>query len=321
MKYSFSGSSYNINKESNQIKKFNSNNTYVQIILIMNKISYQLKPKKHISIKHQYIYLYDEVSSLIKRLYIQISRRPSTLFSGIIQPLLWLFLFGALFQNAPVGLFTQSMPYNRFLSPGIIVFTAFTGSINAGLPLMFDREFGFLNRLLVSPLVSRDSILASSMFFITTLTILQTSIMIICSCIMFTNAYTIHELIYILLIILLISCSIASISICLAFILPGHIEYLACILIINLPMLFSSTALAPLSFMPHWLQIIASINPLTYAIESIRYILENNRLYQNSDLIHTTWLHLGFYENLCLLLLFNILSFTVTKNVISYKFE
>lgn len=287
----------------------------------MNKTSYQLKPKNHIVIKNQYIYFYNEVSSLIKRLYIQILRRPSTLVSGIIQPLLWLLLFGALFQNAPVGLFKQSMPYNRFLSPGIIVFTAFTGSINAGLPLMFDREFGFLNRLLVSPLISRDSIFISSIFFITTITILQTSIIITCSCLILTNIYTRYELIYILLIILLISLSIASISICLAFILPGHIEYLACILIINLPMLFSSTALAPLSFMPHWLQIIASINPLTYAIESIRYIIENTSLYQNNDLIHTIWLNLGFYENMCLLLIFNILSFTVTKNIISYKFE
>ena len=279
---------------------------------------YILKPKNYIYQNIKNIDLYNEIFALTKRLYIQIYRRPSTLISGIIQPLLWLTLFSALFQNAPVGLFTQDMPYSYFLSPGIIIFTAFTGSINAGLPLMFDREFGFLNRLLISPLVSRDSIFISSVFFITTITIVQTMIIISCSIIMFQSKYTNCELLYILIIIFLISFSTSSISICLAFVLPGHIEFLAFTLIINLPMLFSSTALAPLSFMPHWLQIIASINPLTYAIESIRYILAQPNLCNS---INTAWLHISFYENLCLLILFNILSFTVTKNIISYKFE
>ena len=282
---------------------------------------YKLKPKTYIYKDIKHIDLYNEIFALTKRLYIQIYRRPSTLISGIIQPLLWLTLFSALFQNAPVGLFTHNMPYSYFLSPGIIIFTAFTGSINAGLPLMFDREFGFLNRLLISPLISRDSIFISSIFFITTTTIIQTIIIILCSIAMFHNTYSSWELLYILIIIFLISLSTSSISICLAFVLPGHIEFLAFILIINLPMLFSSTALAPLSFMPHWLQLIASINPLTYAIESIRYILSQANLFNYMDNINTAWLHISFYENLCLLILFNILSFTITKNIISYKFE
>jgi ABC-2 type transport system permease protein len=54
--------------------------------------------------------------------------------------------------------------------------------------------------------------------------------------------------------------------------LPGHIELIAVIFVTNLPLLFASTALAPLSFMPIWLRVVASLNPLTYAIEPIRYI-------------------------------------------------
>ena len=54
----------------------------------------------------------------------------------------------------------------NFWGAGIIVFTAFAGALNAGLPVMFDREFGFLNRLLVAPLASRFSIvLASALFY------------------------------------------------------------------------------------------------------------------------------------------------------------
>ena len=63
---------------------------------------------------------------------------------------------------------------------------------------------------------------------------------------------------------------VTSISLSLAFLLPGHIELIALIFVINLPLLFASTALAPISFMPNWLGWLASLNPLTFAIEPIR---------------------------------------------------
>ncbi|TAF36426.1 MAG: ABC transporter permease, partial [Oscillatoriales cyanobacterium] len=115
-----------------------------------------------------------ETLALTKRLFIQLQRRPSTLVAGIIQPLMWLVLFGALFENAPAGLFGESQNYGQFLGAGVIVFTAFAGALNAGLPIMFDREFGFLNRLLVAPLASRFSIVLASAIFIVTLSFIQT---------------------------------------------------------------------------------------------------------------------------------------------------
>ena len=70
--------------------------------------------------------------------------------------------------------------------------------------------------------------------------------------------------------LLLLVFAITGLSLGLAFVLPGHIELIAIIFIANLPVLFASTALAPISFMPEWLGWIASINPLTFAIEPIR---------------------------------------------------
>ena len=83
--------------------------------------------------------LIQETLALTYRLFIQLRRRPSTLLAGIIQPIMWLFLFGALFQNAPKGIFGSMISYNHFLGAGIIVFTAFAGALNARLPVMFDR--------------------------------------------------------------------------------------------------------------------------------------------------------------------------------------
>lgn len=262
-----------------------------------------------------------EIYALTKRLVTQGWRRPSILITGIIQPLLWLLLFSALFQNAPVGLLTVNEKYGDFISSGIIVFTAFTCSLNAGLPLIFDREFGFLNRLLSSPISSRYCIVYSSSFNI----ILTSSIQVISimyTCLLMGNSIpSLESACLITITLLLISNSITNISLILAFILPGHVEFLACLLIINLPLLFSSTALAPLVFMPSWLQIIASINPLSYAIEIIRYAYLNNSWNYNSQIMKTVWGPLNILMIMIILLLINTVLVISIPKLISNKFE
>ena len=213
-----------------------------------------------------------ETLALSRRLFIQLQRRPSTLAAGIIQPLMWLILFGALFQNAPQGLFGDGINYGRFIGAGIIVFTAFGGALNAGLPVMFDREFGFLNRLLVAPLASRYSIVMASSIFITTLSLIQTAAIVAMSAALGAGLPNLAGLALLTAIVLLLVLAVTALSLGLAFSLPGHIELIAVIFVTNLPLLFASTALVPLSFMPTWLQWVASLNPLSYAIEPIRYV-------------------------------------------------
>lgn len=211
-----------------------------------------------------------ETLALSGRLFLQLQRRPTTFVAGVLQPLIWLVLFGALFQRAPEGLLPDGLSYGRFLGAGIIVFTAFSGALNAGLPVMFDREFGFLNRLLVAPLQSRYSIVLASVIYITSLSGVQSL------AIMGTAALMGHGwpggsgLVVVFIVLLLLVLAVTGLSLGLAFALPGHIELLAVIFVANLPLLFASTALAPLSFMPPWLAWIAALNPLSFAIEPIR---------------------------------------------------
>jgi len=281
-----------------------------------------IKPKIFVNTHNNYHNIIQEIYGLTKRLYLQILRKPSTFVVSMIQPLLWLFLFGSLFQNIPINLFTNDIRYEIFLSPGIIVFTSFNGAINAGLPLIFDREFGFLNRILISPLLMRDSLLISLLISIITTTVLQTFTMLGFNIITTKYLTNIQFLITVIQVIALITISVASISICLAFILPGHIEFLAILLLINLPILFSSTALAPLSFMPYWLQILSCLNPLTYAIEILRYMQSNiNNINFSAKIIETVWLNLNFYQSIEILIIITIINSMLAKYIIKYKYE
>jgi ABC-2 type transport system permease protein len=260
-----------------------------------------------------------ETLALTKRLFIQLQRRPSTLVAGIIQPIMWLLLFGALFQNSPTGMLGNDLSYGQFLGAGIIVFTAFVGALNAGLPVMFDREFGFLNRLLVAPLASRYSIVAASAIYIVALSLIQTAAIIAVSALMGAGLPGLAGLAVIALIILLLVLGVTALSLGFTFALPGHIELIAVIFVINLPLLFASTALAPLSFMPNWLQVVACLNPLTYAIEPIRYLYTHTQWGLNSIVLQAPWASISFGTALMILVGFTILSLTAIQPLLKRR--
>lgn len=249
-----------------------------------------------------------ETLALTRRLFIQLQRRPSTLVAGIIQPVMWLILFGALFQNAPQGLFGTSQSYAQFLGAGIIVFTAFAGALNAGLPVMFDREFGFLNRLLVAPLASRFSIVLASAIFIITQSLLQAAVIVTAAAFLGAGLPDIAGLGVITLVVFLLALGVTALSLGLAFALPGHIELIAVIFVTNLPLLFASTALAPLSFMPKWLQVVATLNPLSYAIEPIRYLYTHSNWHFSSVVMQAPWGTITFGGALLVLLGFSFVA-------------
>lgn len=252
--------------------------------------------------------LVQETLALTRRLFIQLQRRPSTLFAGIIQPVIWLVLFGALFENAPQGIFGNTTSYGQFLGAGVIVFTAFAGALNAGLPVMFDREFGFLNRLLVAPLASRFSIVLASAIFIISQSFLQTAVIVAAAAFLGAGLPDAAGLGAIALIVFLLALGVTALSLGLAFALPGHIELIAVIFVTNLPVLFASTALAPLSFMPKWLQVVATLNPLSYAIEPIRYLYLHKDWGLNSVVMQAFWGDVTFGGALLVLLGFAVVA-------------
>ena len=261
-----------------------------------------------------------ETFALTKRLFIQLQRRPSTLIAGMIQPLMWLLLFGALFQNAPQGFFGEDTSYGQFLGAGVIVFTAFAGALNAGLPVMFDREFGFLNRLLVAPLASRFSIVTASAIYIISLSLLQTAVIVAASAALGSGLPNVLGLGAIGLIIFLLVLGVTALSLGLAFALPGHIELIAVIFVTNLPLLFASTALAPLAFMPQWLQVVVSLNPLTYAIEPIRYLYLHGDFALSSVVLAAPWGEVNFGTALLVLLGFDILVLVAIQPLLKRRF-
>ena len=276
------------------------------------------KLPKNFDNEAQLLHQLQETKALTKRLFLQLFRRPSTLIAGILQPLIWLVLFGALFSNAPDELLPGGGSYGRFLGAGVIVFTAFSGALNAGLPVMFDREFGFLNRLLVAPLVSRSSIVFASIFYITFISLLQSLAIMVTASFLGYGWPGYGGILLVIITLLLLVFAVTALSLGLAFALPGHIELIAVIFVANLPLLFSSTALAPISFMPKWLGLLASINPLTFAIEPIRAAYQGS-IDLGEVLIYAPYGAVTGYGCLFVLLILTIGLFLVIRPLLDRK--
>lgn len=262
---------------------------------------------------------WQETAALLRRLLIQLQRRPVTLVAGTIQPLMWLVLFGALFQNVPQGLFGEQVGYGQFLGAGTIAFAAFSGALNAGLPVMFDREFGFLNRLLVAPLVSRFSIIAASALYIGLLALIQTVAIVIAAAVLGAGLPGLGGLLVVGAIVLLLVAGVTSLSLGLAFALPGHVELIAAIFVTNLPLLFASTALAPLSFMPSWLQWVAVLNPLSYAIEPIRYLYLHPDWSLGSVVMQAPFGSVSFGMALGILVIFDVIAIGAVRPLLQRR--
>jgi ABC-2 type transport system permease protein len=110
----------------------------------------------------------------------------------------------------------------------------------------------------------------ASVLYITSLSLVQSLAIVLTSAALGYGWPGISGLVLVLLTLLLLIFAVTALSLGMAFALPGHIELIAVIFVANLPLLFASTALAPISFMPAWLGWLAALNPLTFAIEPIR---------------------------------------------------
>jgi len=262
--------------------------------------------------------VWQETLALTRRSFIQLKRRPTSLALGIFQPLMFLILFGSAFRNAPAAMFAGSEAnYIQFLAAGVVIFAAFGTALNSGLPIVFDREFGFMNRILVAPLASRLSIVFASAIYIVTMSMVQTAVVMGASWVMGANfAAGLAGLPWIILVVMLLVIGFTALSLGLAFIVPGHIEILGLLLVLNLPLIFASTAFAPLSFMPGWLQWVATLNPLTWAIEPVRHLYLSTDWSLTAPLLTTPWATLSIESCLGLLLVFDLVAVVLVGNLL-----
>jgi len=199
---------------------------------------------------------------------------PEEMFGLMIQPVLWVVLFGVgmksmLSADAP----GSGDPYVTFMLPGIAVLSALGGAIGGGSVWLTERLRGLVKEYLVAP-ISRLSILMGNALSTLTKSMFQAIIILLVGVILGAKLRS-NPLGWLggLMLIAGFGLGFSGIALSLASQTDNPGAYHAMIMVLNLPLLFLSNALYPLATMPAWMRIGSLLNPTTYAIDGLRQMM------------------------------------------------
>ena len=151
--------------------------------------------------------------------------------------------------------------------------TVLNNGLAGGVDLLFDKENGFLERLMATP-IRRSSVILSRFLFVMAITAMQ--ILVILGVAFFFGVHPETGLLGIAVILfigMLFGVGLTAISMAMAFSVKSHGDFFSVLGFLSLPMIFLSSALVPLSAMPGWMQALASLNPMTWVIDAVRPLI------------------------------------------------
>ncbi|MDN7024378.1 daunorubicin ABC transporter permease [Methanoculleus sp. FWC-SCC1] len=195
-------------------------------------------------------------------------REKPRLLNAFCQPLLWLFIFGTGLRFSPA---MAGYNYQEFIFPGLVCQAMLFTAMFMGVSVIWDREFGFLKEILVSP-VRRPCIFLGKMFGISTDVMLQ-GLIIIPFGLLIGVQLDPGMVLQALPIMLLITFGLVCIGLSFASLMKSFEGFGLIQTFINLPMFFLSGALFPLSNVPAWLRTVSYANPLTYGVDALRTVM------------------------------------------------
>jgi ABC-2 type transport system permease protein len=201
-------------------------------------------------------------------------REPIWIALILIQPLVWLLLYGQLFKritHLPGGGF-GGVSYITFLAPAIVIMNAFFGATWSGMAMISDLDRDVIPRFLATP-ISRASLVASQVVRAALTSMIQALIILL---IALTLGVRIHEgaqgWLVILLAAALVASAFAGLSQAIALLTRREATMIAVANFIGLPLLFLSSTLISIKQIPAWMREAARYNPVNWGVDAARQV-------------------------------------------------
>ncbi len=207
------------------------------------------------------------------------------LFASLVQPALWLLLFGvAMSSNFDNSAFqfpdmpgVVSVNYLTFMTAGVMAMTALFTCLFGGMGILFDRNWGIMKEMLASPMNSYHIQLGVGLGGVTK-SLIQVCLILVFGLVLGVDFFAGKSALEVLVSVAGIVAFIAVFSagfIFLSATFAMRVESMesvqAIMTLLTMPLMFSSNALYSIDSFPTWLQVISSVNPLTYLVNGIRY--------------------------------------------------
>ena len=196
-------------------------------------------------------------------------RNPAYLVMTLIQPVIWLLLFGALFKAVTqIPGFHGS--YIDFLTPGIVVMLAVSSAGWTGMGFIDDIDGGVMDRMLVAP-VWRGALNAGTVVYAVLMIVVQTVVIVLLALALGADYVGgVGGVLVLILVAALLGAAFASLSNAIAVLARQRETLIGAVTFVLLPLTFLSTALMQQSLVPGWIDTVARFNPVNWAVEAGR---------------------------------------------------
>lgn len=202
----------------------------------------------------------------------RVRREPSVLVTRAAQPLLWLLVFGAALSRAR-NLTTGGVPYQAFIVPGVLAQSVLFIAIFSGLSIIWERDLGITQRILVAP-AFRSAIILGKAVGAGLRALAQVAVVLV---VVAVARIPLHwsalGVVGTLATAVLGAVLLSSVSMVMASAVRSREQFMGIGQLVTLPLFFASNALYAVSLMPAWLRAAAHANPLTYEVEIMRRLL------------------------------------------------
>ena len=203
-------------------------------------------------------------------------RQPAWVGISLVQPVIWLLLFGALFERtADIPGFTDGS-YIEFLTPGVVVMLAVSSAGWVGMALIEDIDRGTMDRFLVSP-IWRGALTLGSVAQSVLSIALQSVIVVALSLAVGARCPGgVTGLAVLIVVAGLLGAVFASLSNGVAVLTRQRETLIGIVTMVTLPLTFLSAALMQQSLLPGWIRWLARFNPVNWAAEAGRSAVAGN---------------------------------------------
>ncbi|WP_285223913.1 ABC transporter permease [Frankia sp. Mgl5] len=197
-------------------------------------------------------------------------RQPAYLSISLVQAVVWLPLFGSLFRGvADIPGFGDDS-YFDYLTPGVVMMSAFFSAGWAGMGFITDMERGVMDRILAAP-ASRWAIIGGCLAYQALMTTVQTVIILLLGWALGTDyGGGAVGLLVLVLVAIALGTVVAALSMALALLVRREESLVAATNFLALPLTFLSTAMMSRDLLPGWIRPIALANPLDWAVSAAR---------------------------------------------------
>jgi ABC-2 type transport system permease protein len=197
-------------------------------------------------------------------------RQPWFVGVTLVQPMIWLLLFGALFKRVVEIPGFHGGSYIAFLAPGVVVMTAMFNSAWSGMALIEDLNRGVTARFLVSP-VRREALIAGRIVKEAVVVVIQSLIIVVVSLIVGASfgggPFGVAAL---FAVSALLGAAFGGLSNGFALIMRQEEALIGAVQFIVLPLTFLSATFIQPNLMPHWMARAADFNPVNWAVTAGR---------------------------------------------------